>query len=219
MQSGLSFVERVHWPQQRPTETCLCTNPTSSGIITFWFSEGPNVICIYSQGHVGQQVLAAAHTVLAVCLVQSEERMCNMCEGSVLAQPAASAGLKLTGLAGVWWQAVALLVAVFPVWLTQLGARIPQSSTSHVLLVGLIASRFGLWLFDLAVSQMLQEWIPEDELGRLPCAASKACGCIHVQELCCAAMGHKLCTRQPQMWVVQAHKLYCLTSNSEHISR
>ena len=76
------------------------------------------------------------------------------------------AGLKKTGLMGVWWQATALILAVTPVWLTQLGARLPESSTSHTLLAGLVASRFGLWLFDLSVSQMLQEWIPASDIGR-----------------------------------------------------
>lgn len=92
----------------------------------------------------------------------------HLCTGSLvdtLSLPCV--GLKPTGMAGIWWQAVMLLVAVFPVWLTQLGARIPESSTTHVLLGGLVASRFGLWLFDLAVSQMLQEWIDTEELGEL----------------------------------------------------
>ena len=75
------------------------------------------------------------------------------------------AGLKTTGLMGIWWQAIALILAVMPVWLTQLGARLPESSTSHTLLMGLVASRFGLWLFDLSVSQMLQEWIPASDIG------------------------------------------------------
>ena len=76
------------------------------------------------------------------------------------------AGLKTTGLIGVWWQAVALVLAVAPVWLMQLGARLPESTTSHTLLMGLVASRFGLWLFDLSVSQMLQEWIPANDVGK-----------------------------------------------------
>lgn len=78
------------------------------------------------------------------------------------------AGLKTAGLVGIWWQAVALILAVAPVWLTQLGARLPESTTSHTLLMGLVASRFGLWLFDLSVSQMLQEWIPADDIGKQP---------------------------------------------------
>ena len=78
------------------------------------------------------------------------------------------AGLKATGLLGVWLQTTALTFAVAPVWLTQLGARLPESTTAQILLVGLVASRFGLWLFDLSVSQMLQEWIPTDDIGKQP---------------------------------------------------
>jgi iron-regulated transporter 1 len=49
-----------------------------------------------------------------------------------------------------------------------LGA-VPSGGLSHhllyVLLSGLVASRFGLWLFDLAVTQLQQELVPETELG------------------------------------------------------
>lgn len=76
-----------------------------------------------------------------------------------------AAGLKTTGLVGIWWQTISLAVAVLPVWLGQLGARLPAATISHVLLGGLVASRFGLWLFDLSVSQMLQEWIPDEDIG------------------------------------------------------
>ncbi|KAL0018471.1 hypothetical protein WJX77_004008 [Trebouxia sp. C0004] len=74
-------------------------------------------------------------------------------------------GLKATGVLGIWWQAISLVIAVVPVWLTQLGAHLPASTISHVLLGGLVASRFGLWLFDLSVSQMLQEWVPAEDIG------------------------------------------------------
>jgi hypothetical protein len=37
----------------------------------------------------------------------------------------------------------------------------------YVLLLGLVASRFGLWLFDLAVTQLQQELVPQTELGEL----------------------------------------------------
>lgn len=80
------------------------------------------------------------------------------------------AGLKASGVMGIWWQATSLIIAVVPVWLTQLGARLPASTTSHVLLGGLVASRFGLWLFDLSVSQMLQEWVPAEDVGELTVA-------------------------------------------------
>lgn len=36
---------------------------------------------------------------------------------------------------------------------------------TYSLLGGLIISRFGLWTFDLAVSQLLQEWVADGELG------------------------------------------------------
>ncbi len=65
---------------------------------------------------------------------------------------------------------ISLVIAVVPVWLTQLGARLPASTTSHVLLGGLVVSRFGLWLFDLSVSQMLQEWVPAEDIGKLTAA-------------------------------------------------
>lgn len=82
-------------------------------------------------------------------------------------QCASHAGPKVTGVLGIWWQTISLMIAVVPVWLTQLGARLPASTTSHVLLGGLVSSRFGLWLFDLSVSQMLQEWVPAEDIGKL----------------------------------------------------
>ena len=48
------------------------------------------------------------------------------------------------------------------------------STTSHILLGGLVASRFGRWWFDLAVSQMLQDWVPAEDIGKLPAKAFKA---------------------------------------------
>ncbi len=75
--------------------------------------------------------------------------------------------MKLTGLVGVWWQSVALIVAVAPLWVAQMGGRMSVSVVDHVLLAGLVASRFGLWLFDLSVCQMLQEWVATEELGML----------------------------------------------------
>lgn len=44
----------------------------------------------------------------------------------------------------------------------------------YVLLMGLVASRFGLWLFDLAVTQLQQELVPATELGE----------CWSVRDLC-----------------------------------
>ena len=38
-------------------------------------------------------------------------------------------------------------------------------NTSRLLVLGLVCSRFGLWLFDLAVGQLLQETVPDGQLG------------------------------------------------------
>ncbi len=40
-----------------------------------------------------------------------------------------------------------------------------QPAGGHVLSAGLMSSRFGLWTFDLAVGQMLQERVPNEQLG------------------------------------------------------
>jgi iron-regulated transporter 1 len=45
------------------------------------------------------------------------------------------------------------------------GWRVPTPATTYTLVGGLIVSRFGLWTFDLAVAQMLQERVPDGELG------------------------------------------------------
>lgn len=38
---------------------------------------------------------------------------------------------------------------------------------THVLVSGVAASRWGLWTFDLAVSQLLQERVPDHQLSAL----------------------------------------------------
>ncbi|KAL3161599.1 hypothetical protein ABBQ32_010458 [Trebouxia sp. C0010 RCD-2024] len=106
-------------------------------------------------------------------------------------------GLKTTGVMGIWWQAVSLVLAVAPVWLAQLGVHMPASAASHILLGGLVASRFGLWLFDLAVSQMLQEWVPAKNIGMVPAKAVKAlalpCNLWH-KKLLASVNEHAMCT-------------------------
>ena len=97
---------------------------------------------------------------------------------------------------GVWWRAISLVLAVASVWFAQLGAHLLASTTSHILLGGLVASRFGLWLFDLAVSQMLQDWVPAEDIGKLPAKAVKSVchPMLHVVSLeaaaCIAPMQH-----------------------------
>ena len=77
------------------------------------------------------------------------------------------AGLDLTGVIGIYWQLISLLGAVAPsIWdlyVSHLGSAI----VTYSLVLGLAVSRFGLWTFDLAVAQMLQTRVPEEELGEL----------------------------------------------------
>ncbi len=49
-----------------------------------------------------------------------------------------------------------------------------SSVLTHLLAAGLVASRFGLWSFDLAVLQMLQERVGNRELGVHACLAPSA---------------------------------------------
>jgi hypothetical protein len=79
-------------------------------------------------------------------------------------------GLEATGVIGVWLQLACLLVAIIPAAVARAGAARPAAAPlgARVLAAGLAASRAGLWLFDLAVGQMLQERVPPQELGAPP---------------------------------------------------
>jgi iron-regulated transporter 1 len=76
-------------------------------------------------------------------------------------------GILTTGLLGMCYQLLMLLVAVLPVLLYQLG--VPGSWSQQALLyctlAGVALSRTGLWLFDLCVSQLLQDEVGHSELG------------------------------------------------------
>eukprot|EP00891_Asterochloris_glomerata_P005298 jgi/Astpho2/5298/e_gw1.00075.46.1_t len=68
-------------------------------------------------------------------------------------------------LLGIYTQLTCLVVAVSPALLSLVGTRVAPASTTHILVGGLVASRFGLWTFDLCVTQLLQEWVLNEELG------------------------------------------------------
>lgn len=70
------------------------------------------------------------------------------------------AGLEMAGIMGICCQLTCLVGAIFPVLL--LG---DDAAAMHILAVCLVWSRLGLWTFDLAVSQMLQERVPAQEIG------------------------------------------------------
>jgi iron-regulated transporter 1 len=84
-------------------------------------------------------------------------------------------GLLPTGAAAVWAQLLCLVLAATPAII--LGTKNPlergeeggnnnfSTLVTRLLIFGLILSRFGLWGFDLAVNQILQETVPSANLG------------------------------------------------------
>lgn len=92
-------------------------------------------------------------------------------------------GLVGAGAAGITWQLAALTAGTVPLIASAALQQQPRlfagSSGSsnggltpplpkgllYGLLSGLVASRLGLWLFDLAVLQLQQEMVPQSEMG------------------------------------------------------
>ncbi len=62
-------------------------------------------------------------------------------------------------------QTAALWAGVMPSLALAAGWQVSAAVTTYALVGALVASRFGLWTFDLAVSQLLQERVPDAELG------------------------------------------------------
>ena len=75
------------------------------------------------------------------------------------------AGGSAAGTAGIWLQTAALWAGVAPSLALAAGWPVPAAVTTYALVGALVVSRFGLWTFDLAVSQLLQERVPDAELG------------------------------------------------------
>ena len=93
---------------------------------------------------------------------------------------APTAGLNVAGSLGIWWQLLSLAVAIAPAWLARAGVWTASSWTiSYALVGGLVLSRLGLWNFDLCIGQMLQEQVPNKELGTLSSTARTA----HISEI------------------------------------
>ncbi len=86
-------------------------------------------------------------------------------------------GLLRCGLLGISYQLLCLSLGVLPVLYytlewgggdgspTEGGASVAQMTLVRILIAGVVASRTGVWLFDLAVSQLVQELVPQSELG------------------------------------------------------
>ena len=74
-------------------------------------------------------------------------------------------GLEMSGALGVWLQFGFCLLSTVPV--LPIAAGLSQTVSTRLIAAGLVFSRMGLWLFDLSVSQMLQEQIDNSALGKL----------------------------------------------------
>lgn len=60
-----------------------------------------------------------------------------------------------TGLWSIWMQWCCLLLCVGSVWVSG------RVASAWVLMAGVAASRLGLWMFDLAVMQLMQDGVPD----------------------------------------------------------
>lgn len=74
-------------------------------------------------------------------------------------------GLMAIGSISVWLQLACLLGAVLPSMAAKFGAAIGTKTRLYTLVWGLVLSRFGLWSFDLAVNQLIQESVELSALG------------------------------------------------------
>lgn len=86
-----------------------------------------------------------------------------------------SVGLVPTGFCSICLQLACLLAAALPSVLSQGGMHEPGNTSAQgeapswqvvALAWGLVVSRFGLWSFDLAANQLVQETVGGDVLGR-----------------------------------------------------
>ncbi|KAI9357654.1 Ferroporti-1 [Zopfochytrium polystomum] len=74
-------------------------------------------------------------------------------------------GLYRLGLWGVWVLAVCLGAVVAEIFWRKFGSSSESAIQAVLLFGGLTTSRWGLWSFDLAVSQMMQESVIPEEVG------------------------------------------------------
>jgi len=82
-------------------------------------------------------------------------------------------GLLRTAMLALWFQFLCLLFGVASSSSSPSPSAAATSSSgssnnkSILLVVGLVLSRFGLWTFDLAANQLIQETVHVDKLGRV----------------------------------------------------
>ncbi|KAG2495007.1 hypothetical protein HYH03_006940 [Edaphochlamys debaryana] len=81
-------------------------------------------------------------------------------------------GLRAAAVVGITEQLACLAAGVLPVALAALAAAQasgggwrPAPASVRLLVAGVVGSRTGLWLFDLALMQLIQEEVPQSQLG------------------------------------------------------
>lgn len=70
-----------------------------------------------------------------------------------------------TGGLAIWLQLACLLGGVLPAVAAALGAAVAARARMYALVWGLVLSRFGLWTYDLAANQLIQETVDPATLG------------------------------------------------------
>ncbi|KAG2451247.1 hypothetical protein HYH02_003854 [Chlamydomonas schloesseri] len=77
------------------------------------------------------------------------------------------AGLRFCAAAGITYQLACLSAGVLPVALTIMshGGGKPSVGQVRVMVGGLVSSRTGLWMYDLAVTQLIQQGVAEEHMG------------------------------------------------------
>ena len=73
-------------------------------------------------------------------------------------------GIVHVGLLAIWYQVTALFISILSIHLSWTG-HLDFTSYMAIFLTTLCLSRWGLWTFDMAQQQLLQEYIPASDLG------------------------------------------------------
>eukprot|EP00210_Caulerpa_lentillifera_P006279 g5998.t1 len=81
-------------------------------------------------------------------------------------------GLFKTGFLAIVFQLTCVILGAGPDVGNHLFLSISAEIRFHLLVWGIALSRFGLWVFDLSVSQIIQEWVSDDHLGQV-CGVQK----------------------------------------------
>lgn len=74
-------------------------------------------------------------------------------------------GLVPVGAAAIWLQLACLVGGAAPAVAAAAGAPVGNGARVHALVWGLVLSRYGLWTYDLAANQLVQETAEHASLG------------------------------------------------------